>query len=277
MRFERFETPGDVELDLSLASADLDVTTWDQDATEVEVEGRRADDATAAALEGFSIERHDRSGRHVVVVREQRGRVLGFRLRDPQLLVRVRCPEGAVLTVRGGSSDVRVDGRLGDVEAKTGSGDVLLGRVGSAHVTSASGDVKIDVSGGRVAVTTASGDALVGSAEGEVSVRTASGDVDVRDARAGASVQSASGDVRLGSVGGGDVRVQTVSGDAEVALTAGTAVWIDATSVSGEVTSDLDVGDLPPTGEDGPVREVRVRSVSGDVSIVRARTSARPA
>lgn len=274
MRFERFDTPGPLALQVALGAADVHVTTWEHPATEVEIEGRRDDEATAAVVDAFTVVLHPRSDGHELVIREAKGRGFGFRLRDAQLSVRVRCPEGVSLGVAGGSSDIRGDGALGAVDLKTGSGDVVFnGTLASARVTSASGDVRLEAIDGQATVVTASGDVSLGRVEGPLSANTVSGDVEVGDAHAGAVLQSVSGDVQVASVRGGDVRVQTVSGDAQVALAPGLAVWIDAGSVSGDVSSDLEVG-AAPAGEPGAVAEVRVKSVSGDVTITRARVAA---
>ena len=47
------------------------------------------------------------------------------------------------------------------------------------------------------------------------------------------------------------------------------SLWIDAQSVSGSVTSDLDVADAP-AGENGEQVDLRIRTVSGDVRISRS-------
>jgi DUF4097 and DUF4098 domain-containing protein YvlB len=271
MRLERFETPGGVSLHFALGSADVDLASWEHDATEIEIEGRRDDDATRAAIEELTVEHEPRAGGHVVTVREPRQKGFGFRIRDPRIRVRVRCPEGAAVTVGAGSSDVRTDGTFGSVEIKTGSGDVVLrGRVRATRVTSASGDVALDVGEERVSVTTASGDVRVGRADGELLVNTVSGDVEIERATAGATVQSVSGDARLSWVGGGHVRVQTVSGDATVALAPGVGVWLDVSSVSGDVSSDLELEDAPAGPEATGVVELRAKSVSGDLHVTRA-------
>lgn len=271
MRFERFDTPAGVSLRLGLASADLDVSTWELPATEIEIEGRRQDDATLALVEETRVEVHERGDGHLVVVDEPRQRSLGFRLRGPQVRIRIRCPHGAGLTVAGGSTDVNVVGTLGAVEIKTSSGDVRLESVRTARITSASGDLWVDHATDRLSATTASGDVQVGRVDGELGLNTVSGDASVDDARAGATVQSVSGDVRLGCVGGGDVRVQTVSGDATIALAPGTAVWLDVSAVSGDVDSDLELEDAPAPGAEGPAPvELRAKSVSGDIHVTRS-------
>lgn len=272
MRFERFDTPGDVSLRLGLASADLDVSTWELAATEIEIEGRRDDEVTRALVEETRIELHERGDGHLVVVDEPRQRFGGFRLRGPQVRIRIRCPHGAGLAVAGGSTDVNAVGTLGVVEIKTSSGDVRLETVRSARITSASGDLWVERATERLSATTASGDAHVGRVDGELGLNTVSGDANVDDARGGATVQSVSGDVRLGCVGGGDIRVQTVSGDATIALAPGTAVWLDVSAVSGDVDSDLELEDAPAPSDEGaaPPVELRAKSVSGDIHVTRA-------
>jgi hypothetical protein len=48
---------------------------------------------------------------------------------------------------------------------------------------------------------------------------------------------------------------------------------VDASSTSGETTSDFEVGDEPASGEDekeGPLVELRIATMSGDVHVARA-------
>ncbi|MGH2921022.1 MAG: DUF4097 family beta strand repeat-containing protein, partial [Gaiellaceae bacterium] len=73
----------------------------------------------------------------------------------------------------------------------------------------------------------------------------------------------------VGSVREGDVTLQTASGDIEVSVKQGSKVFIDARSMSGETSSELEVGDEAPNGE-GPLVEVRATAMSGDISVVRA-------
>ena len=46
-------------------------------------------------------------------------------------------------------------------------------------------------------------------------------------------------------------------------------MYVDATSVNGSMDSELELGDAPPSS-DGPMVELRARTVSGDVQVVRA-------
>jgi len=53
----------------------------------------------------------------------------------------------------------------------------------------------------------------------------------------------------------------------EVGVLVGTRLYIDASSTSGDVRSELDVGNEPAS--DGPEAQLRVKTVSGDIALVR--------
>ena len=67
----------------------------------------------------------------------------------------------------------------------------------------------------------------------------------------------------------GEVTLQTASGDIEVGIKQGSKLWIDARSMSGETSSELELGDAPSDG-DGPLVEVRATAMSGDIKVKRA-------
>lgn len=120
---------------------------------------------------------------------------------------------------------------------------------------------------------TVSGDLTVGRAGGSLLGRAVSGDVRIGSLSGSLTLSTTSGDVDVRSVEAGEVRVETVSGDVRLGVSRGTRVWIDAASVSGELDSELDVDDREPEGDRsgvGGVVPLRVKSVSGDVSIVGA-------
>lgn len=277
MRSERFETPGRLTIDAGLNAADLSVTSWEQEVTEIDVIGESEDEPTIAAEREVAIEYRAGVGGGDLVIREGKssGRRWGLRLRDQGLVVRIRCPRTTELRVTGGSSDVHVDGVVRSLELKLGSGDAIVSGpiLQRARITAASGDVSVDAVEGPLSVTTASGDVRIGRVAGELGANSVSGDVEVREAHGRATLQSVSGDVQLTALGGGDIRIQTVSGDASVDLARGAAAWVDAGSVSGEITSELDVGDDLPAGETSHAIELRVKTVSGDVRLGRAAVS----
>jgi putative adhesin len=183
---------------------------------------------------------------------------------------RIRCPQRPALSARTKSADVEVMGTLASADIATASGDVQLRDVdGEVNVKTASGDVAVGDVGGRASFATASGDVTVRRLSGAGSVATASGDVRIAAVAGDVKANTASGDVELGSVADGRIAVNSASGDVEVAVKRGTRTFLDCTTVSGDAHSELDGDDSAADGE-GPLVEIRARTVSGDIRITRA-------
>lgn len=264
-----FETPESVELQIRLPSGDVTVKTHDEPRTEVDVSarGRRGDEA----LEQIVVESHERPGGHVVSI-EQEDRIRWGPIAiswGGNLEVRVTCPEGTNIEFNGASADLSALGRYGKVSAKTVSGDLRLGEVTAAAVKTASGDVSIQSLSEDSQFQTVSGDVEIGRLEMGLNGRTVSGDVQLGSVSGEVTLGTTSGDVSIKTVDGGEIRIQTVSGDVRLGVAPGTPVWMDAISVSGDLRSDLgEVGDTAP--EDAAAVPLQVKTVSGDVSFVRA-------
>jgi DUF4097 and DUF4098 domain-containing protein YvlB len=141
-------------------------------------------------------------------------------------------------------------------------------------VKTASGDVYVGGFGDMGSIVTVSGDLGVGKVDAPLTARTVSGDVHVGSASAALALSTTSGDVTVDSIEAGDVRLQSISGDARIGVARGTRVWIDASSVSGDLDSQLGLADEPGEADTSEApREVvplHVKTVSGDVTIVRA-------
>lgn len=269
-----FETPGSVSLQLKLPSGRVLVTTADEPRTTVEVVavGRRGQEA----VDEIEVTMEERLGRSVIRV-EQRDR---FRWGPIQITwggdieCRITCPPGADLELSAGSTDLRADGELGEVSVRTASGDVRLESArGEVQVKTASGDIAVDAISAEASLVTVSGDLSVGNVDAALTARAVSGDVTIGRLSGELALSTTSGDVDVKAVAGGDVRVQTVSGDVRVGIARGTRTWVDATSVSGKLGSELGLEDAEPTEApeaSGPVVPLRVKTVSGDVAIVRA-------
>lgn len=287
MRTETFQTPGSVQLDVRLGSGEIRLEAADVAETAVALEPLRDNEASSTAVESARVELRERAAGHEVFV-EVRDRARGFGFfRGAEVLVEIRCPEGASVEAKSGSADVEGRGRFGPVEIETGSGDVEFGEVADAKITAASGDVEVGTVGGDGRLNTASGDIKAGSitgngrldtASGDILVRevggtieanSASGDVIVREARSSVSVSTASGDQLIGSVSQGSVNLRSASGDLKIGIREGSRLWVDARSRSGDVSSELPVSDVPPEG-DAPLVELRASTMSGDIAITRA-------
>jgi DUF4097 and DUF4098 domain-containing protein YvlB len=263
MRRETFDTPGPLVLDVRVPSGDIDLETVEGTETVVEVSG------SPELEEEARIELHPkRDGHEVSVIIDKRSGL--FRSFREDVRVRITAPAGADVEVSTASADVDARGDFGAVQVNTASGDVDFERAsGEVQVNSASGDVKIDWIDGPLTVNTASGDLEVGWLGAEGKVRAASGDITIMEADSSLKVQTASGDVEIGAVREGDVTLQTASGDIQVGIKQGSKLWIDAKSMSGETSSELEIGDAPTDGE-GPMVEVRATAMSGDIRVKRA-------
>ncbi len=263
MRRESFETPGPLLLNVRVPSGRIELEAVEGSDTVVELE------ATPEIEEEARIEIRPKGGGHEVsVVLDKRfGFFRGFR---GDIRVRVFAPPGADVDVSTASADVEGRGAYGALEVNSASGNVEVERVGGdAGVNSASGDVNLSRVEGELAVNTASGDVEIGYLGGNGKVRSASGDVSIEEAATSLKIQTASGDLEVGGVTQGEVTLQTASGDIEVGVKKGSKLWIDARSMSGETSSELEVGELPPEGE-GPTVEVRATAMSGDIRVKRA-------
>ena len=236
-----FDVGGPLTVDARVASGTLVIEADAANGASVDVEP--LDEAARALLDEV----------HVVL----RGATLAVAVPDrhvffgetPSFAVVVGCPPGSSARVRSASADVAATGRLADVDATTASGDVRLETVEDAKIRTASGEVEVGVVERRLDVKTASGSALARDVRGRAKVQTASGSIGLRRVR-------------------GAVSARSVSGGVDVAVEPGIALWLDLGSITGETTTDLDVGEGPPTGA-APV-EIRARTVSGEVRVTRA-------
>lgn len=252
MRSETFSTPGRVSLEINIPAGDVDIETIDGDETAVELEirGRDAEELERDAR----IEMRPRGDGFAVMVEADQGRGFGFlRSRDGHYRVRISTPHGAAVEANLASADISGHGRFAEIEIHVASGDVEFDEVGGeAAVDSASGDVQLD---------------RVGSAK----VNSASGDVQIDQSVGPVTVNTASGDIELRSVASGEIKVNSASGDVEVGIAKGSRLYVDAQTLSGSTSSDLELeSGAPIEGDEGPLVELRAVSMSGDISVKRA-------
>ncbi|MEQ4206311.1 DUF4097 family beta strand repeat-containing protein [Actinopolymorpha sp. B9G3] len=276
-----FPTPEPITLRLKLNSGEAHISAGPRTETEVEVlPSNPSNSRDVETAQHTAVEHRD----GVVVVEAPDDRSFG---RTGSITVRVSFPDGSAVRGSVASADVGADGRLGavelhsasgdlridhagDVTIQTASGDVFCRQVdGDAKVQTASGDLQIATVAGRAQLSTASGDARLDDVGGDLRLQAASGDLQVGTIGGSVDAKTASGDVRIGSVRQGEASVDAASGDIQVGIAAGTAAWLDLSSLSGDVSSALDQADEPDDSE--LTVSVRARTLSGDISIVRAR------
>jgi DUF4097 and DUF4098 domain-containing protein YvlB len=262
-----WEFPGSDPIDIivNLAAGSVALSGEPTDVTTVNLQsgksGRQGDEQVSGVQVSFD------HGRLEIVQPQGAGFLRGFGNLD----LTVKAPAGSRCTVRTANADVACVGDLAELDARTASGDVTAASVsGSLRVTTASGDVWLQEAGASVDVHTASGDVRLRQAGGDVSVTTASGDVRIGTAGASVAFITSSGDVQIGSVSSGHASVKTVSGDTVVGVTQGAGVYLDLSSLSGRITSQLEESDSSVE----VTLEVTCRSVSGNIRIARADATA---
>jgi hypothetical protein len=277
VRTETFPTARQLALSVKLPRGDIEVETADVRETTVTLTGDS--DRAERQVEEALIRLDDRGDHDELVIDSDpddfawgsdRIKVaISFSGRRDKVRIRVVVPHGTNLTVATGAADLRANGRFGEIETKTGSGDIAIGEVErDAQIKVASGDVKIDRVGGSLKVQTAAGDLRAGPVGGNAEIKTAAGDVSLAEVGHDVVVTSASGDLHVGSVTQGKVALKSVSGDMVVGVKRGSRVWMDVKTVTGSARSDLD-SDGGDDGE-GPLVELKATAMSGDIRILRA-------
>lgn len=266
-RVHTFPTPEPIELDLSNPSGDIQIDATARGETRVTLTGRRDDNATREAIEQTVVE--FANGR-LQVHRDPK-----FRLgRGPSLRIEVSLPDGSSVRVRTASADTKVTGRIDSLDVNTASGDVTAEDVdGEARLHSASGDLRVRSVTGDINARTASGDINLGYVE-SVELTTASGDVKIEELGNAGRIRTVSGDQQIGRVGAGEIDLHAVSGDLRVGVAEGALAHLTINTVSGTIRTDLPVEESAP--EHGVALQITARTVSGDISLARARAARRP-
>lgn len=210
--------------------------------------------------------------------------VIGWK-RSGSIDLVVELPEGSSLRADTGVADFRCDGRLGDVEVRTGAGNVRLDQTGALRMHSGAGRFTLEEASGRAEIVTAgdmtigavAGDAEVknlngkiwiGRIAGDAKVKSANGDITIDDAGGDVMVKTANGAIRLGQLARGLATIETAAGGLEIGIKEGTAAWIDAITRFGRIHNNLSPAD--DSGQSAETVQVRARTAFGDVLITRS-------
>ena len=262
-----FDIDGPAQIEVRLASGEIVVDPTL--AGRIEVELTAHDDESQRLVDDARVELSD--GQLIVDVPNKRGGFsfsLGFTRQG--ITCRIRCPQSSSLSVRSKSADVVARGTLGGLNVSTAAGDIEADRVeGSANIKSASGDTRVREVSGGVNVQTASGDIELEIVHGPVIASSVSGDVTIGEAYDNVTANTVSGDQEHGAVMRGNVSAHSVSGDVTIGVRRGSKVYLDCNTVSGDTVSELELTTDAPAG-DGPLVEIRAKTVSGDIRIRRA-------
>jgi DUF4097 and DUF4098 domain-containing protein YvlB len=199
--------------------------------------------------------------------------------------VEIQLPEGSRVSADMAMGSVRTTGCLGDLDIKTGLGDisvdeagpvkirtgfgeVMVGRVeGNADIKTGSGRIDIGSIGGSATVKNSNGETRVGEVEGKAQFQNSNGAIQVDSARSDVTAKTALGDVRLGRLSHGASEAKTAFGQIEIGVLDGVAAWLDVSTSFGRVNNDLEDTGRPPTGVQ--TVEVRAHTAAGDINIRR--------
>lgn len=277
-----FDTPEPISVTAHVAAGSIRFTASDRLDTVVEVLPRdpeRDQDVRAAEQTEVTYA----SG--VLTVRTPKQRYLVGRTGTVD--VTVELPTGSRVDMTGAWAQVLGEGRLGEVRAKTSSGDVRLDTTGPLQLTASHGSIAVDRIEGMAEITTSSGSlrvgivdgpavlknshgtTTVGAATGDLRVSGANGDIDIARAEGSVVATTAHGTLRVAEVARGAVQLETSHGAIEVGIREGTAAWLDVSSGRGQVRNTLAASTAPEKTED--TVEVRARTRYGNIDVRRAR------
>ena len=201
---------------------------------------------------------------------------LYYSVKDGTLYVKF-CKSGTLSNIiRGSSKKITVTLPDGMKEIKVSSVSAKVGieyveKLDRVKVNSVSGESA--VTAGKVdsiLIDTVSGDAKISAEEADtVTCNAVSGDADIAvTAAAEAAAHSVSGDIGI-TVGGDGlktVKIDTISGKSVISLDSERGATVDFNTVSGKLTNEIGEG-----GNDETKIEVKVDSVSGDLTVNRAK------
>lgn len=277
----RFDTPEPIAASIDLAMGRVRVQASDRIDTVVEVRPRNEDsDLDVQAVAQAEVE-YSAGRLRVHVPRSWLRTTFGT---PPGVEIDIELPEGSELDASGWA-DYVIEGRLGPVEIQRAIGDVRIERTGRLRVRSSTGDIRVGRADGPTDLRTAagtirvgtidgsgqikssSGELSVGEATGNLRLKTASGDITVEHAWASVDAKTAAGAIRILEVGGGTVDLQTGWGELEIGVPEDVAAWLDLSSKSGPVRSELDAADTP--ADTDKTVEVHARTSYGDILVRR--------
>jgi hypothetical protein len=214
------------------------------------------------------------------------------------LRYRITVPSGAQADIQTASGEIDVEGLTGAVSLASVSGDVRASDLGEGlTVNTTSGEVQLDNITGKLNVESISGDvkleqgkidgATVKTTSGEVTLdgvagalnlESVSGDIQVREAHDGQlDVSTTSGEIEYqGSLANASAnKLNSISGDVKLRLPDAGGFRLDASTVSGDISSDFELRDGQParrslsgTVGDGSA-SLTIGTTSGDISIER--------
>jgi DUF4097 and DUF4098 domain-containing protein YvlB len=259
-----FDTPEPIAVRVEAAAGSIRLVATDRDDTVVEV--RPHDAARAADVRAAEQARVECYNGKLTVSAARRGFAL---FRGGAVDIDIALPSRSRLKASVASADVHAEGRFADCRISSASGNVDVDVVeGNLKVATASGSITVQAVVGNGSIAAASGRATIGELDGDLVFKAASGDLSVARLSGSLRAQTASGSVTVATAARGAISAFTSSGEVGVGVVEGTAARLDLITGSGAVTNLLKSADGPAEGDDTLL--IHVRTGSGDIDIHRA-------
>lgn len=262
--FDTFDTPEPIVVRIEAAAGSVRLVATERDDTLVAV--RAHDESRAADVRAAEQTRVECYNGKLTVSAARRG--LGL-FRGGAVDIDIALPSRSRLKASVASADVYAEGEFADCRISSASGNVDVDVVeGNLKVATASGSITVQTLAGSGSVAAASGSATIGALDGDLVFKAASGDLSVAQLRGGLRAQLASGSVSVTTAARGAISAFTSSGEVGVGVAEGTVARLDLITGSGAVTNLLESTDGPAEGDDTLL--IHVRTGSGDIDIHRA-------
>jgi hypothetical protein len=279
-----FQTPGPISVSLELGVGDLRLVASDSTETVVEVkpsDPTKKGDVTAAAQTQVEYA----SGSLLVRGPKTWRKWTPWGGSRESIDVEIQLPRGSRVSADLGMAAIHSAGALGDLDLKTGMGDVRVDRAGPVRIRTGFGEVsvggidgdadvktgsgRIDIGSiaGAATVKNSNGDIRIGEVRGRAQLRTANGTIQVDCARSDVTSKTAAGDVRLGVLSHGAAEATTACGQIDIGVLDGVAAWLDLSTGFGRVNNELEDTDRPSAQQQ--TTEIKARTAAGDINIRR--------
>lgn len=208
----------------------------------------------------------------------------------------VSVPADIQVDIHTSSGDISIEELNGPVSLGTVSGDMRVRNIeGGATISTTSGEVQIDGIGGDVDITTVSGNVRLADGNNvQAAVRTTSGDIELDGVANVLTLGSVSGEIEVNNARDGQItaettsgdftysgslasegrnRISTISGDVNLNLPEDSNFQLNASTVSGDLSSDFELRDgeesrRSRTGRAGSgSAALEIETTSGDVTL----------
>lgn len=153
----------------------------------------------------------------------------------------IELPQGANVEFKGVNGDVRVSGIEGGSKIETVNGDIVASALSNqVTLTTVNGVIDNTNSKGRISLSAVNGEIKDKASTGRVEYAVVNGEIDAQSNADEVDVNTVNGDAKVKLTGTSRLKMTTVNGELDVKLAQVASPRISGSSVSGEITLQLD-------------------------------------